>query len=361
MTTPLNQLLDSQDLERVRAPLEQAWTLPPAAYTDPRIFELERKHLFAKEWQCVAREEQLANAGDFVSVDLLDQPIVVARARDGQLRALSRVCLHRAMPVVEGSGNASRFVCPYHKWTYELSGELRSAPMMEGVEGFAADSCRLPQLALEVWQGFVFVSLDPDPAPLAPQLEALTKTLEPYGLADQTIVGTIEYDSPWNWKILVENFMEAYHHIGTHKESLEHTYPARDSSIDDNDGAPWVFLRMPGKHDGDGPPLFAACVFPTLMFLAHGAGGAWYQLEPTAHDQMRLRIHAMMPSSTASTLDEDSKEAVLGILRTVHEEDIEANLGIWQGLHSELTQQGRLSLYEKSIWQLNQLWLERLA
>ena len=89
--------------------------------------------------------------------------------------------------------------------------------MMEEVEAFDERSCRLPSLALEVWEGFIFVNLDPDAAPLAPQLSGLDALVGNYHFGDLVVVETIEFDSPWNWKILVENFMEAYHHIGTHK------------------------------------------------------------------------------------------------------------------------------------------------
>lgn len=367
-------LLDETELNRVRAPLPQAWTLPPAAYTDADVFAAEKAGIFSKDWLCVAREEQLAEIGDYQCVDLFDQPIVVVRGRDSQLRALSRVCLHRAMPVAEGGGNTTRFVCPYHNWTYELDGQLRSAPMMDGVEDFETGKCRLPELKLETWQGFVFVNLDAEAEPLAPQLAGLAALIENYDFGEMAVVETIEFDSPWNWKILVENFMEAYHHIGTHKSTFEPTYPARQSLVEDNQGEPWVFLRMPGKSAAapedvllpkltaqQQTELVAICVFPTLLFAASANGGAWYQLEPTAHNRMRLRIHALMPGEIASGLDAAARQEIISMIRVVHEEDIEANEGPWRGLNAGLTSQGRLSLFEEGIWQLNQLWLDRLS
>ncbi len=373
MPAPYTTLISTDALNRVRAPLPQASTLPPTAYTDPAVFDAERRAIFTKDWLCVARIDQLEAVGDYVCVDLPDQPIVVVRVRDRELRALSRVCLHRAMPVAQGRGNATRFVCPYHNWTYELDGQLRSAPMMDDVEGFDANGCTLPRIALEVWQGFVFVNLSEAPAPLAPQLTGLTALLENYGFADMAVVETIEYDSPWNWKILVENFMEAYHHIGTHKQTFEPNHPGRDSHIPDNDGQPWVVLNMPGKAEPaeadiafpnligeQRKALVAVCVYPTLLFAASAAGAAWYQLDVAAHDQMNLKIHALAPAAARPMMDEAARAAVAQMLRTIHEEDIEANAGPWRGLHGALTNQGRLSLYEKSIWQLNQLWLERL-
>ena len=367
-------ILMPDEVARVRAPLERSATLPPAAYVDPRVYDVEVDTVFARDWVCVARAEQVPGPGDYVCVDVPGQPIVVARGRDGVLRAFSRICLHRAMPVVEGAGNAGRFVCPYHHWTYELDGTLRSAPMMTGAEGFEPARCRLPALRLEVWQGFVFVNRDPEAAALAPRLAGLEALIRPYRFDGLAVAATTEFDSPWNWKILVENFMEAYHHIGIHATTFEPVYPARDSSVPDNGGEPWTFLRMPGRAGTEdaAPALFpdlegaerrqlvAANVYPTLLFAASAAGAFWYQLEPRGHDAMRLRIHVLLPAAVAGAMSEDDRHGAIELVRGIHLEDVPANEGPWRGLHGSMTGQGRLSPYEKAIWQLNQLWLDRV-
>jgi phenylpropionate dioxygenase-like ring-hydroxylating dioxygenase large terminal subunit len=372
--TDLLELIDQTELDRVTRPLTRAWTLPPSAYTDAGIFDAEVEKIFNREWICVGRVDQVAEPGDFLCVDLLSQPIVITRDRSGSLHALSRICVHRGMPVAEGSGNASRLTCPYHKWVYELDGSLRGAPMMEGVEEFDEKGCRLPRLALEVWQGFIFVNLDPDAAALAPRLTGLEKLVGNYGFDDLVIAETVHFDSPWNWKILVENFMEAYHHIGTHKDTLEPIYPSRQSSVPDNAGEPWAFLWMPGVEavpaDGvvfpnlsaeerDG--LFAASIFPTFLFAATSHNGIWYQLEPKAHDQMDLKIHVLLPPAIAEAMSAEEKKAVGELVSVIHLEDIAANEGPWRGLHGALTTQGRLSTFEKAIWQLNQYWVDRMS
>jgi phenylpropionate dioxygenase-like ring-hydroxylating dioxygenase large terminal subunit len=279
------------------------------------------------------------------------------------------------MPVAEGAGNAARFVCPYHQWTYELDGRLRSAPMMDGVEHFRPADCRLPALRVEVWEGFVLVNQDPHCEPLGTQLTHLQSLIGNYGFSELVTVQTLEFESPWNWKILVENFMEAYHHIGTHRQSFERVYPARDSLVEDNDGAPWALLRMPGHHgpdDAGGLPAFpgltgvqrdelmAACVFPTLLLGASASTAVWYEVVPAAHDRMTLRIHVLLRPEVAAALDEGARAEVAEGIRFIHLEDVAANEGPWRGLHAPLTAQGRLSRYEKAIWQLNQLWADRM-
>jgi phenylpropionate dioxygenase-like ring-hydroxylating dioxygenase large terminal subunit len=363
--------IDAAALARVQQPLSRAWTLPPQAYTAPAVFAAEAERLFRRQWLCVARADELPEPGDYRCLDLVDQPIVLVRGRDGELRALSRICLHRAMPVAEGAGRVTRFVCPYHHWTYELDGALRSAPMMDGVEDFDARACRLPALRTEIWHGFVFVNGDPDAAPLAPALSGFDTLLRNYRLDDLVVVDTQQFDSPWNWKILVENFLEAYHHIATHRHTLEPVYPARRSFVEDNGGAPWALLRMPADpsaHGDGGLPVFAdlteqqrheliaGCVFPTFLLAATASTVVWYHLEPAAHDRMTLRIKLLLRPEVAAVLDDAARAAVRDAVRAVHLEDIPVNEGPWRGLQAPLTRQGRLSLFEKAIWQLNQWW-----
>jgi phenylpropionate dioxygenase-like ring-hydroxylating dioxygenase large terminal subunit len=90
--------------------------------------------IFRREWVCVAREEQVPNSGDYRTVDVAGQPIIVVRLESGAIHAMSAICLHRSMPIAEGCGNAATFQCPYHRWKYRLNGELISAPYMEGTD-----------------------------------------------------------------------------------------------------------------------------------------------------------------------------------------------------------------------------------
>ena len=366
-------VIDTEAASKVRQPLERAWTLPPEAYTSADIFKAETEAIFKKDWICVARQEQVAEPGDFVCFDPPGQPLVVVRDRSGDLHALSRICLHRAMPLAEDKGNATRFTCPYHGWTYELDGSLRSAPLMDGVEDFDPKECQLPRFQLEIWQGFIFVNQDEDAKPLAPQLAKFSGLIENYDLDKLEVFHTLDFPSPYNWKILTENFVEAYHHIGTHKNTFQPVYPAKNSFSEDNEGEPWVMLRMPGLHDENGTnvfpklddiqkdELFAACVFPSLLFAASASGAFWYQLEPHSSDQMSLKIHALGYPEVVQALDDESRAGLDAAVSMVHHEDIEANEGVWKGMHASATQQGRLSILEKPIWQLNQLWLDRMG
>ena len=130
--------------ENVSQPFERARAMPKSVYTSDAFLQAELEHVFKQDWFCVTRADALANPGDYTTLDLAGQPIMVIRDRDGQLRAQSNVCLHRMSTLLEGSGNTRSIVCPYHAWTYNLDGRLRGAPAMTLNESFCKDaySCR---------------------------------------------------------------------------------------------------------------------------------------------------------------------------------------------------------------------------
>ncbi len=366
--------LEAAELDAVSAKQDAASTLPTRAYTDPTLYAREEMRLFRAGWMPVARVDQVAEPGDYLSLTLLDQPLLVVRGQDGIVRVLSNVCLHRAARLVEGAGNRKLFTCPYHAWAYDTEGQLVRAPLMNEVDGFAEKQCKLPALRTEIWQGFVLVNLNGDAAPFAPSVTAYDARFAGWGLERMVVARTLHFDSPWNWKVLVENFMEAYHHIAIHSETFEPVFHAKDSRIPDADG-PWSILHMPTDHEPEtgGLPmvpgledwqqrdLFATAIFPHFLLGIQGNATAWYQIFPTSVDEMLLKIHICVPASSTKLADfETLADGAAEMLSYIHNEDIAANDMVWAGLNAPLTGQGRLSPLERSIWQFNQWWLNRV-
>lgn len=368
--------IKADELELVAKPLNQAWTMPPTAYTNPALYDLEKEHIFRKSWIAVGRVDQVASAGDYLAFTLLEQPLVIVHGQDGKIRVMSRVCLHRAAPIVEGSGNRKLLTCPYHAWSYGTDGALVRAPLMEGAQGFEEKSCRLPQISTEIWNGFILINLDPQAESLTPKIKTYSKFFQNYKMEDVVIVETLEFDSLWNWKVLVENFMEAYHHIATHSTTFEPTYHAKDSTIPDSDG-PYSILHMPTNQEHDssqGFPMFkglkdwqerdllATVIFPCFLLAFQGNLIVWYQVLPLAHNRLTLKIHLCAEKSALDLPDLTERcESLKKGVEFIHGEDIAANDMVWRGLKAPLTRQGRLSPLEKSIWQLNQWWLQQMS
>jgi phenylpropionate dioxygenase-like ring-hydroxylating dioxygenase large terminal subunit len=337
-------------------------TLAPGLYTDPAVFEREREAIFRRGWLAVARSEWLAAPRSFLACEVAGDPVVVTRNESGALHAFSNVCLHRQCPVATGRGTAAAGVltCPYHRWTYELDGRLRGAPLMEQAIGFDKRSARLDSLRVEEWLGWVFVNEDREAEPLAPQLLALHDLLVPFRIDDMVICKTITFDSPWNWKIMVENFMESYHHLGAHPETLNAGYPAAGTHAVDLPGS-FSLLENPPKDDS-GAPFWVACIFPTTMFaLTRGEApvGVWYQMNVDRHDHFTLDIHLLAHRPLAD--DAAFVEAYAQLVTAIHLEDIPMCEGVWKGVRSRYARRGRLSHLEAANWKFYRYLRDRLA
>ena len=364
--------ITQEDIARVQQPLANAYTLPTPAYTSNEIYELEVARILRKSWLPIARVDQVPEKGHYLTLDLLGQPTMVVHGNDGKIRVMSSVCLHRGAPIADGCGQKNVFTCPYHAWSYDTAGQLVRAPLMEGAQDFDEKDYQLPQIRSEIWEGFILANTDPDAAPLAPQISDFTDYFKNFRLGEMVIGKTLEFDSGWNWKVLVENFMEAYHHIAAHSKTFEPGFHAKDSQIPDNTG-PWSILHMPAAdqnapvdagelEDWQARDMFASVIFPYFLIGVQGHGAVWYQVIPSAADRLTLKIHILAPASARAHPEFDAMiDAIAESIGVFHQEDIEANDQVWRGLSAPMTQQGRLCPLEKSIWQTNQWWLEKMS
>lgn len=155
-----HSIFSAEKYSATRSPIENASPLPPEVYYSQAWYDREIETIFHKTWQLATRLEEIPNKGDYVRVDIVNIPLIILRDRNNEIRAVSATCRHRGAELVSGKGNCSRLVCPYHAWTYSLSGELLGAPAMEGANGFEKANHNLPVIRAETWGGFVFVNFD---------------------------------------------------------------------------------------------------------------------------------------------------------------------------------------------------------
>ena len=239
--------LGSSDL-----PIEDAESLPPLCYTDGGFYEFEKEAVFNHEWLCVGRESWLKMPGDYFTTSIINEPLIICRDAEGRLRAMSAVCQHRAMLVAEGRGNTRGFVCPYHHWAYGLDGSLINAPAMNRTHNFDKATIRLPELSVEVWLGFIFVSFDRKAAPLRPRLKGVEEAIAHYDLADAEEVGDVQTRGfPWNWKVMFENNNDGYHANRLHHGPLHDFVPSNLSSFPELSGDTAGYLRYNGTLHPD--------------------------------------------------------------------------------------------------------------
>lgn len=226
--TDLNALL-LKIRESANAPDDRPLSLPPEAYTLAALLQLEREQVFRKEWICVGREDEIARPGAWFASQIDSVPILVARQKDGTIAALSAVCRHRLATVATGRGEAQGFSCPYHGWTYDLDGGLMTAPRMP--KEFCRDGIALERFRTETWNGFIYVSLDPSAAPLSPQLSSVAALLGPYHVERMKTLRRERHVWRTNWKVLAENFLEAYHLPATHTRTLAPIAPTGNVTL----------------------------------------------------------------------------------------------------------------------------------
>jgi phenylpropionate dioxygenase-like ring-hydroxylating dioxygenase large terminal subunit len=232
-------------------PLDRAETLPPACYTDASFYAFEKEALFNHEWLCVGRESWVSAPGDYFTTHIIDEPIIVARTRQNELKAMSAVCQHRAMLVAEGRGNTRGFVCPYHHWVYGLDGKLVNAPAMERTCDFDKKKVGLPTFKLETWLGFIFINFDIAAPPLAPRLKQVADAIAGYDLAAAEGPPIMTGSFAWNWKVMFENNNDGYHANKLHHGPLHDFVPSELASFPESDPADAGFLRFNGTLHPD--------------------------------------------------------------------------------------------------------------
>jgi phenylpropionate dioxygenase-like ring-hydroxylating dioxygenase large terminal subunit len=372
-------------------PVAEARVLPAEAYRSPHFFDFEKEAVFMHSWLCVGRVQQIPKPGDFLAVTLAGEPVIAVRDADNAVRAMSAVCRHRGHPLREDcSGNVTRFVCPYHRWTYDLDGRFVGAPHMREtvpLDTLRAET-RLPPLKIEIWQGFIFVNFDPAAQPLAPTLRKLDPYLEGFDL-DAMVTVPPRFDAapvPWNWKMLLENYIEPYHTEFVHP--IIHDFaPSKGVEFDpwhagDNvivrgvpflapDGgltekgwaAPAAFPVIPTlnakqRHQvafGMIPPTMNIIFTPDMLCY-----GLIYPRGPTSLTVGGGLFTAggwCVPRSTAELPDFNERaERLMEGSRQLGEQDTAINLAMQRTKYSRFAPRGRMSYLEETLSQFNR-WL----
>ena len=198
----------------------RSYSLRAEAYTDPRWNSFERGAIFARSWQWACHVEKVRAPGSYIALEVAGQPVCILRDRKGELRAFYNVCKHRGHELLRGEGETSRITCPYHAWTYDLTGRLVRAPHTEGLTDFEPRDISLEPVQVEEFGGFIYVNLDPAARPLAEQsgdLAAEIATWAP-GVERLTLAHRLTYNIRSDWKIVVDNFLECYHCPIAHKD-----------------------------------------------------------------------------------------------------------------------------------------------
>ncbi|MFF0739803.1 aromatic ring-hydroxylating dioxygenase subunit alpha [Streptomyces sp. NPDC004111] len=287
-------------------------TLPGPAYTDPAVFAQEQERIFEALWVCAVRAADLDVPGAFRTVQVGRENILVTRAGDGSVHAFFNVCRHRgARLCADAAGRVERaFRCPYHAWTYGLSGELVAAPNLTRMTGISRTGYGLVPVATRQWLGYVWVCLAPEPPPFDDVVGEVAARLggagavERYDVAGLGLGRRIRYDVAANWKLIVENFMECYHCATIHPELTEvipefangyaaQCFVGHGAAFDDGakgftvDGSEGL-ERLPGISPGQDRRYYAVTVRPQVFVNLVPDHVILHRLFPLAPDRTRV-------------------------------------------------------------------------
>jgi Rieske 2Fe-2S family protein len=297
-------------------------SLPSFYYTSSEIFAREKERIFAREWFCAGREEDLPTPGNHSVLEVAGESILVVRTATGELRAHYNVCRHRGarlcatpsdpdwnVKLTGGVVSSGVIRCPYHQWTYNLEGELIGAPFLNDAEGFCRENFSLYPVGVETWGGFFFLNLNPREAlekrsTVRAQLGAAVERTARYPLDALRTGHRITYEVAANWKVLMENYNECYHCGGVHPELCEIVPDfkrAGGSSLDWGNGIPhregaYTFTKTGTTNRSPFPDLSedekvrhkGELCFPNLMISLACDHVAAFLLWPVAPDRTRV-------------------------------------------------------------------------
>lgn len=304
-----------------RKPLLEASTLPPHCYTSEAFYRREIERVFLSHWQFVGRTEQLSREGDYFCYDGPGGSVILIRDSEGRIHARANSCRHRGARLLDGEGRCKRIVCPYHSWSYALDGALLGAPGMQEVPGFDKAEFPLLEVAVDTWDGFIFIHYGVDPQPLAEYLGNLAQSFAAHRCADMRLVGRLEFEIAANWKLLAENALEAYHTGSVHRDTLgqQASSPVEtqgnwtgllvedEASVATMPGDDKPFAHIEGLGETGQAGACFTLVYPSTQFVFAQDCAWWLAFEPQAVDRTRLTIGACFPQETIARRDFDDK------------------------------------------------------
>ena len=284
-----------------------AKTLAQRYFVSAEIFEAEQTAIFSTQWVCVGHRSEINKPGDYFVAEVAGESVIVTRPQGGEARGFYNVCRHRGTRLCEMPvGHSAALQCPYHAWTYGLDGRLIGAPHMDEVPGFDKSAHSLKGVHLDLWEGFIFVSLAEAPVALAKTFAPLTGKFSHWNLPHLRSTRRIEYDVRANWKLIFENYSECYHCPGVHP-TLAKLSPY-DAAENDLCEGPFLGGFMPivqgksltmsgracalpvGDSKGeDHARVFYYSIFPNMLLSLHPDYVMVHQVRPQSPDRTLIR------------------------------------------------------------------------
>lgn len=347
--------------------------LPLGRYTDERIWQLEQRHVFGRNWIFAAHTSELPDPGSYRTIDVVGRPLVMIRGDDGVVRAFFNSCRHRGAPVVRDEcGTCRLMVCQYHSWSFDQVGRLVRVPDERDFVGLQPDERGLVPVRCEAWGGLLFVNFDDDAMSLLDYLGPLADELRELVTADLRVVARTTTTHRCNWKIMAEGFLEVYHAKTIHTNTVAGVLRPAGAAISlvanghSRMYTPLSEAVMAGGRDSHrGLPIVeglgrlfdthnpAYSVFPNLISPLDKAGFPLLQFWPEAIDRTRLERIWLGPAEGVEPERNPVWDKRFAAFDVVMDEDAENLEPIQRSVESAAHGGIPLNYQERRIWHLH--------
>lgn len=300
------------ELSRHLAACRPGWSLPGAFYRDEALYRIDVEDIWRRGWLFAGHACELRNPGDWLTLQVDRDSIIVIRGEDGAVRALHNVCRHRGSQILPpGHGSSRRLVCPYHQWTYDTGGALT---FCRGMHDFDRSGFSLKKVHCETVEGLIFISLAQSPPPFAAARELMAPVLRPQGFARAKVAKQVDYEIAANWKLVWENNRECFHCNVNHpqyiKANWDH-YNADDTSAEVRAAMDRVLKENEARWAGAG--LAISHHETGMTQFPDAARVIWYSANRTALTEGW--VSESMDGRQVSTLMGDYRDADVGTVR----------------------------------------------
>ena len=357
--------------------------LPREYYQSDVIYQEELEKIFCRRWILACREEEIPEPGDYLTVPVGEESIIVVRDEEGQIHAHFNVCRHRGTRICmeeRGKFDSGFIRCPYHAWQYKLDGRLKAAPLMKDAPGFQKTDFPLFAAHVGLWGGFVFINLAEEPIPFEDEMGPLIGKFEDWKLPELRIAHQLSYTLSCNWKLILQNYQECYHCPGVHPLLSQWT-PFRGAVHDCFDGAviggymemsePGGSMTMDGKAAA--PPVCNVSgddlqrvhyysVFPNLLLSPHPDFVLYHRIRTLGVNQIQNDCFFLLHPDVIGEPELMKRfQSAVEFWDMTNRQDWHVCEQMQLGLTSRRFERGRYSPQEDILWALDKEVLKALG
>ena len=332
------------------AALEDAYTIPASWYVEERVERAERTQVFGRNWIAVGRLDQVQAEGQFFTVEVAGEPLVVVRGADGRLRAFYNVCRHHAAAVANvPCGTVQHLRCPYHGWTYGLDGTLKGAPEFAGVCNFDRAANGLVPVRVDVWEQFVFISLDTKAVELKAWLGDLPERVAPLGIGRLNLFARKSYTLACNWKVYVDNYLDGGYHVPHLHKGLNSVLDYKEYTIENSaryslQSSPMVSSEEHAEFTATrtGDRAYYYWLYPNFMINIYQGVMDTNLVLPLGIDRCLVQFDFYFADVSESARVANAES--VAVSDRIQDEDVDICESVQRGLRSRAYEAGRLSV-----------------